>query len=131
MGTKKINTRTKGHNLERVIAKMMRDEMGFEFAKTSRFASRVLDNCKVDIAGVPFLIQAKAGYPKSRPKAEEIFKEIEENLIKNFPKDDPVHKYPKVLIHKITGSKKYHNLVTMPYDDFKFLLLKIKDSYLS
>ena len=126
MEKKKINTRTKGHNWERQIVKMLRDELGFEFAKTSRFASRILDNCKVDIAGVPFLIQAKAGYEKNRPKADEIFKEIEENLKKNFPKDDPVHSFPKVLIHKLNGKHKFHNLVTMPYDDFKYLLLKIK-----
>jgi hypothetical protein len=57
--------RTKGHNLEREIARMFRDELGFKFAKTSRLASRMLDNCKVDIAGIPFLIQTKAGYAKS------------------------------------------------------------------
>lgn len=119
--------RTKGHNLEREIARMFRDELGFKFAKTSRLASRILDNCKVDIAGIPFLIQTKAGYAKARPKPEEIFKEIENSLKKNFPTDDPVHKYPKVLIHKINGKHKYHNLVTMPYNDFKYLLLNQKE----
>lgn len=119
--------RTKGHNLEREIAKMLREELGFKFAKTSRLASRILDNCKVDIAGVPFLIQTKAGYAKNRPKAEEIFKEIDEKLKENFPESDPVHNYPKVLIHRINGKHKYHNLVTMPYNDFKYLLLNQKE----
>lgn len=123
---RRVNNRTKGHNLERLVTKMFRDEMGFEFAKTSRNASRVLDNCKVDIAGVPFLIQIKSGYVKNRPKADEIFKEIEENLLKNYPKNDIIHKYPKVLIHKLDGKNKYNNLVTLPYDDFKYLLEKIK-----
>lgn len=121
-----INNRRKGHSLEREIVRMFRDEIGMEFAKTSRYASKVLDDCKVDIAGIPFLIQAKAGYQKARPKAEEIFKEIEENLSKNYPKGDQIHNYPKVLIHKLNGKHKYHNLVTMPYDDFKYLLMKIK-----
>jgi hypothetical protein len=120
--------RTKGHNLEREIARMLRDECGLKFAKTSRLASRILDNCKVDIAGVPYLIQAKAGYAKARPKAELIFKEIEDALLENFPKEDPVHTYPKILIHKIDGKHKYHNLVTMPYNDFKYLLLNQKGS---
>lgn len=119
--------RTKGHNLEREIAKMFREEAGFKFAKTSRLASRLLDNCNVDIAGVPFLVQAKAGYAKNRPKPDEIFQEIEDDLKANFPADDPVHNYPKVLIHKIDGRKKYHNLVTMPYNDFKYLLLNQKN----
>ena len=124
---KRINVRTKGHNLERAIVKMFKEELDMKFAKTSRFASKLLDDCKVDIAGVPFLIQAKAGYEKNRPKAEQIFKEIEEALLTNFPKDDPVHGYPKILVHKLNGRHKYHNLVTMPYDDFKYLLKKIKE----
>lgn len=124
---KKIDVRTKGHNLERLLAKMFREDLNMPFAKTSREASKLLDNCQVDIAGVPFLIQAKAGYDKNRPKADIIFKQIEENLAKNFPKTDPIHCYPKILVHKINGKQKYKNLVTMPYDDFKYLLLKIKD----
>lgn len=121
-----LTSRTKGHNLEREIAKMFREELGFKFAKTSRLASRLLDNSQVDISGVPFLIQTKAGYGKNRPKPEVIFKEMENLLKENFPPEDKVHCHPKVLIHKIDGKHKYHNLVTMPYNDFKFLLQKIK-----
>ena len=120
--------RTKGHNLEREIARMFREELNYKFSKTSRLASKMLDNSKVDIYGIPFLIQTKAGYAKNRPKPDEIFQEIEEALLENFPKTDPVHHYPKVLIHKINGRHKYHNLVTMPYNDFKYLLLKLKEN---
>lgn len=119
--------RAKGHNLEREVVKMFRDELGFKLAKTSRLASRILDNCQIDIFGVPYLVQTKMGYAKARPKAEVIFKDMEENLKKNFPVNDPVHLYPKVLIHKIDGRHKYHNLVTMPYNDFKYLLLNQKN----
>jgi len=119
--------RTKGHNFEREIAKMFREELGHKFAKTSRYASRMLDDCNIDISGIPFLVQAKAGYAKARPKPEEIFKNMDIDLQKNFPKNDPVHSYPKVLVHKINGRHKYHNLVTMPYNDFKFLLLNQKE----
>ena len=103
---------------------MFRDELKYKFAKTSRLASTLLDNCQVDISGIPFLIQTKAGYNKARPKAEAIFKEMEENLYKNFPKGDPIHTYPKILIHKINGRHKYHNLVTMPYNDFKRIMIR-------
>jgi len=122
------NNRTKGHNLEREIVRMFRDELNFKFAKTSRLASKLLDDCKVDIFGVPYLIQTKMGYKNNRPKAEVVFKEIDENLKENFPPEDPVHTYPKILIHKIDGRHKYHNLVTMPYNDFKTLLLNQKEA---
>jgi hypothetical protein len=127
MSKNRIDVRAKGHNLEREIVRMFKEELDMKFAKTSRFASKILDDCKVDIAGVPFLVQTKAGYSKNRPKADQIFKEIEESLLINFPPSDPIHTYPKVLIHKINGRNKYHNLVTMPYDDFKYLLKKIKN----
>src|ERR1044072_451608 len=124
---KRINVRTKGHTLERFIANMFKKELGFEFAKTSRYASKLLDDSNVDISGIPFLIQTKSGYDNVRPKPDVIFQEIEDDLLKNFPKTDPIHTYPKVLIHKINGHKRYKNLVTMPYNDWKSLLLKIKD----
>lgn len=119
--------RTKGHNLEREVVRMLREELGHKFAKTARYASRMLDDCKIDISGVPYLIQTKAGYAKARPKAEEIFKQMDEDLKEHFPANDPVHTYPKILIHKINGRHKYHNLVTMPYNDFKFLLFNQKE----
>lgn len=120
------NSRVKGHNLERTIMKLFKEELDFEFAKTSRHASKMLDDCQVDISGIPFLIQTKSGYDKNRPKYEDIFIEIEERLLKNYPKEDKIHKYPKVIVHKITDRKKYHNFVIMPYNDFKALLLMIK-----
>lgn len=127
MTGKRVNSRTKGHNFEREIAKMFRDDLGFKFAKTSRFASRILDNCKIDIAGIPYLVQTKSGYAKARPKPEEIFQEMDDLLKENFDSKDPVHQYPKMLIHKITDRKKYHNFVTMPYNDFKYLLINQKE----
>jgi hypothetical protein len=121
-------SRRKGHDLERQIAKMFREELGYKFAKTSRLASTLLDSCKIDIFGVPYLVQTKMGYKNSRPKADEIFKDMDERLKESFPEDDPVHKLPKILVHKIDGKHKYHNLVTMPYNDFKYLLLNQKQA---
>jgi hypothetical protein len=121
-------SRRKGHNLEREIARMFREEAGFKHAKTARLASTLLDGCKGDIFGVPYLVQTKMGYKNNRPKPEEIFKDMEERLRESFPENDPVHMYPKVLIHKIDGRNKYHNLVTMPYDHFKYLILNQKQA---
>lgn len=118
--------RTKGHALERSVAKDFREKLAYKFAKTTRLASRLLDNCQVDISGIPFLIQTKAGYAKSRPKADVIFNEIEKRLLENYPEEDPIHKLPKVLVHKIDGRNKYNNLVTMPYEDFISVLSQVR-----
>ena len=40
------NSRVKGHNLERTIVKLFKEELDFEFAKTSRNASKMLDDCQ-------------------------------------------------------------------------------------
>lgn len=123
----KVNVRTKGHNFERSVVKMLREEANYKFVKTSRLASKLLDDCGVDVAGVPFLIQTKSGYAKNRPKPEVIFEEMEKNLKENFPASDKIHTFPKILIHKITDKKKYHNFVTMPYSDFKKLIKNQKE----
>ena len=54
-----VKNRRKGHNAERRRAQMFR-ELGFDKCKTSREASRLLDNCKVDLAFVPYNVQMKA-----------------------------------------------------------------------
>ena len=56
----KINTRAKGHTLERYIAKLLR-EIGFSNCTTSRLTSRAMDHAKVDLCDTgPLYIQAKA-----------------------------------------------------------------------
>lgn len=49
-----MNSRDKGHRLERRIAKTWRD-MGFMRAKTTRSCSRQLDACGIDIIGTTWL----------------------------------------------------------------------------
>lgn len=110
-------SRTKGHSAEREFAKIFQ-ELGFEFCKTSRLASRLLDNSDVDLSGLPFNIQIKSGYKGARPKADEIFLAMKESLKKNFPPEDKVHSLPKVLIHKLDGYKCENELVTMMFDDW-------------
>lgn len=116
------NNRAKGHLLETKIAKDMRD-IGYTFAKTSRQASRLLDDCQIDIAGVPYNIQAKSGYEKSRPKFDVISRSITENLIKNYPPEDAQHGHPTILIHKLPGGQIIASI------DYSFLLTLLKLQY--
>jgi len=116
--------RTKGHNLERLVAGVFRN-IGHPFAKTSRAESRVLDNCKVDIANIPFNIQCKAGYLNNRPKYEKLHEEIKEQLSLNYPKDNPLHYRPIVLIHKLDGRNPANFQWTMRFDAAISLLTKI------
>src|SRR5690606_32028160 len=91
------NNKRKGSQKERDVAKKFRD-LGYEFAKTSRQASRLLDDSKVDIAFVPYNVQCKKGYPKGINYTL-VFNEMKEGLNKNFPPTESVHNYPCVIIH--------------------------------
>jgi hypothetical protein len=107
--------RQKGHTLERLVAKKFRDS-GYEYAKTSRQASRLLDDSKVDIAFVPYLVQCKKGYPKGLNYTN-ILLEIKEAIQMNFPPDEKVHEYPCVIIHD-KGKKTEEKLVVMEESTF-------------
>ena len=111
--------RTKGNNLERKVAKDLR-EIGFSFCKTSRQASRLLDDCQVDLAFVPFNIQCKNGYENSWPRAARIFTDMEGLLKKNYPQEDSIHGYPKIVIHHV--QKK-----TYAYIEYDLLLKLLKN----
>ena len=87
--------RRKGHDFERYIAKMLRKY--YPNAATSRYESKSLDDASVDIANVPFFIQCKSGYIKSRPKYELLLIDIANKTQKyNIP-------YPKWILHKLVG----------------------------
>lgn len=113
--------RTKGNVAEQLYAKRFR-ELGFEFCRTTREASDMLDSCGVDLWGIPFNVQIKCGFKKQRPNAEALLRKIREDLKKSYPPTDPVHKLPKFLIHKAQGYTPEGELVTMTYDDFMVFL---------
>lgn len=119
---RKCNSRTKGHTAEIKYAKIFREELGFGKCKTSRQASRLLDDSGIDLANVPYNIQIKKGYWDRRPKADELFKQMKRILVDNFMEDDPRHNYPKVLIHELDGYKDEHCLVTMMWKDWVEML---------
>ncbi|HEY0751351.1 MAG TPA: hypothetical protein VGD26_09350, partial [Chitinophagaceae bacterium] len=102
---KKVNSRTKGHNAERKYARIFREEFDFNFCKTSRQVSRLLDDSKIDLANIPLNVQVKKGYWKDRPKPDQIFKQMRDCLKANFPPEDEVHNKPKALIHELDGKQ--------------------------
>lgn len=127
-GTRRKNSRTKGHNYERWLAKFFREQFNYNFCKTSREASRMLDDCGVDLSGVPYNIQAKSGYKGHRPKPDLIFANMTEKLSKNFPEEDPIHKKLKLVFHKLDGHKPENHLVTLQFCDF-IEILKVYEKY--
>lgn len=120
-------SRNKGHNAEREFALKFR-ELGYGFCKTSRQASRLLDDCGVDLTGIPFNVQIKAGYWSARPKADKLFKDMKENLKKNFPSHEDIHRYPRILIHRLDAQEPEHILVTMTWDDWVNFLKAYKST---
>ena len=91
--------KVKGSNAERLYAEKFR-ELGFSFCKTSRQANRKLDDAGVDLCFLPFNVQIKAGYKKGI-NPHKILDIIPERLSEFFPGFDPVHGYPRVLIHQL------------------------------
>jgi len=121
--------RRKGHNAERNTAQEFRD-IGYTFCKTSRQASRLLDDAKVDLAFIPFNVQIKAGKQKGFNAIKEL-KSMEEAIKKLFPPEDAIHTNPNiVLLRKEVGKgvKRtiYDDVITMAFEDFKQLIKKKK-----
>ena len=117
--------RNSGHNLERRLANKFK-ELGYTFCKTSRQASRLLDDSKVDLAFIPYNVQAKKGYLKGLNYTA-IFDQVNIALKENFPPDDAVHNNPTVIIHD-KGRKKQDKLVVIQEDDFFEMVRKIKEN---
>jgi hypothetical protein len=116
-----MNVRKKGHNYELLIIKELK-QMGFDSAKSSRLASKLLDNCKVDIADIPFYIQCKSGYKTKNFNVSKEFNDIDTNLVKN-----KIHRdYPKLFFHKKDGYNVNNEIVTMTKDFF----YKLLDNYI-
>ncbi len=114
--SKGSRNRNAGHSWEREIAKNFRD-IGYERCKTSREASKLLDNCKVDHWGIPYNIQAKNGYTKGLDY-QSILDEISSLLKKEYPSRV---KFPTIIVHKRKTSK----LAIMSLADLYCLISKL------
>jgi hypothetical protein len=108
--------RDKGHRFERQWATKFRDELGFKFCKTSRQASRMLDDSGVDLDGIPFNVQLKNGYARGINYTN-LFEGIDVKLAENYMSSDPRHIFPSVVIHKL-GRKQSQHQVIMKADDW-------------
>ena len=95
--------RDKGHRAERYFAEEFR-KLGYTKCVTSRVASRLLDDSKVDLAFTPGVnIQIKAGLQKTMRPAK-VLHEMEVALKANFPEEDPISTYPGIVIHRKQGA---------------------------
>jgi hypothetical protein len=115
------NNRRRGHQMERDTVIDLRPI--FPKVTTSRNASKLLDDSKVDIANIPLRIQCKLGYKTNRPKFDLIKKECDELCQKNFLKSDPIIDTPFLLRHKLERN----DMLTM---EWKFFLILL-ESYVS
>ena len=120
----KTNKR-KGSNAEREYAKLFR-EIGYEHCVTARFGSRLHDNAGIDLIGIPYNIQIKAG-KQAALKAHQELKYIADQTQKLFPDYAIEQKLPKILIHRREtpqGKKRdeFDEIVSMTLKDFLTLI---------
>ena len=118
-----INNKRKGSNAERYYANVFR-ELGYEFCKTSRQASRLHDNAKIDLMYIPYNIQIKAGVHKNMNPGK-VLLELKANIVAYFPPEDEVHKKPAILIHRKESGignkrKPEHDIVYMSLEQFNY-----------
>jgi hypothetical protein len=109
-------SRNKGHNGERIYAKLFK-ELGYTFCKTSRQASRLLDDAGIDLAFIPYNVQLKTGFHKALNPVK-LLKSMQEKIIEFFPPEDNVHTNPCIVIHRNQigpGNKR------VPNDDLVFM----------
>ena len=112
-----------GHRYERKWAKIFR-QLGHEHCKTTRHASRLLDDCGVDLAFIPYLFQCKhvasgINYPK-------LIHEIETRISTMLPPNSPESEYPVIIAHR-KGKKEEEELIVMKAKDFVELLQNAKN----
>ena len=97
MATENINRR-KGHRAEQFYARTFRD-LGFSKCTTSRFGSRFHDSAKIDLVGIPFNIQIKAGRHKNLSVGKELF--LMDACIKaNIDSTHEDYNKPRLLLHR-------------------------------
>lgn len=118
------NNRRKGHDAERHYKKIFEEIFGY--CKTSREASKLLDDCLVDLFGIPINVQIKCGKQRGLNPTL-VLRDMRIALKKHFPDKEEL---PKIIIHKKDVGKgrkrdEYDELVTMSFEDFKTLLEKV------
>jgi hypothetical protein len=108
-------SRNKGHNYERKIAEEFR-ALGFTRCLTTRNASKLWDDCKLDLYGVPVNIQLKAveGHVNYAVVLESMMNNVESRIPERVA-------FPFAVLHK----KQRKELVIMSKEDFYRFLAAI------
>lgn len=114
------NVRAFGHRIEVFYMNIFRDMLKYKFCKTSRNFSRVLDSCKIDLSNIPFNIQIKAGEQRGI-NPNKLLYEMDILLKENYPNNDPLHSYPKFVIHYKLVEKGRKN--RLPEDEIIYMTL--------
>ena len=119
--------RTKGHDAERLYANEFK-KLGYDKCMTSRYGSRVHDDCGIDLINVPINVQIKAGKQRGINYSG-VLSNIRERLLELFPVDSKEFEYPSIVIHRKDvgrGKKRgeYDDLVIMSWNDYKKLIDK-------
>jgi arsenate reductase-like glutaredoxin family protein len=108
-----MNARKKGHDYERKIKNEFKS-LGYQNCETSRYASRILDDQKVDLFGTdPFNVQCKA--------VEKL------GSVHNILKEMPDDKNYNLIFHKKNNQGE---VVILTKEDFYKILTVLKDNNL-
>ena len=115
--------KAKGSREERRLVNIFK-KIGYEFCKTSRLASKLLDNSKIDLAFIPYNFQCKKVLASINYK--DLILSIKKSLKENIPEEDLIHDYPIVIAHK-RGRAPEDHLIIMESSSFIDMMGKIKE----
>lgn len=117
--------KNKGSAAERKF-RLKFEELGWKFCKTSRQANRLADDCGVDLVGLPFNVQVKAGHQEGM-SPQSVLQYIDDRLPEAFAPHEAIHTLTNVLIFETVcgrGKKRrdVDTLVFIAKEDFNQLL---------
>lgn len=116
------NNKRKGSVAERKYRNRFKEETRFDKVRTTRQASRILDDCGIDLAFLPLNVQIKRGKQRGLNASKEI-DYIAERMKEILPPDYPNQNYPTIVIHdkECKPGEKHKpsdELVSMTFNDF-------------
>lgn len=116
MGLGKIN-KQKGADAELYFMDVFHN-LGFRMCYPSRHTSKKHDNAGIDLLGIPFNIQIKAGKQKNLNPGKELFS-MSNKIQSMFPKEDEVFKKPCLLLHINNESEIKVYMSLLQFDKFR------------
>jgi len=115
---KRVNVRRIGHSYERLIVQDHK-KLGYERAASTRATSRIMDDAKIDINGIPFNIQCK-----SVRKGLNVFTTLNE-MVEAIPKLVPEREqFINLVFHK----KEREEVVVISKSDWYLVVEKLKEN---